>query len=165
MVQEYLVDNKLDQSWLQVPSNGFTETSFSKLDWNKIVDIASLTELRSYGTTPFDDDKGSLVHQLGQIQSFQKYEDSHQVPIGWARISDLVQTIQVDAGWVSQMLDSMDDEEDLTIADLAALYWQHLAGPIRWCQEHSTNCFTRVSFARLKGIQIIDDTEKVEGEA
>ena len=62
MVQEYLVDNKLDQSWLRVPSNGFTETSFSKLDWNKVVDIASLIELRSKSIIPFDDNKGSLVH-------------------------------------------------------------------------------------------------------
>ena len=122
-----------DQSQLRVPSHGFAETSFPKLDRNKVVDTASLTELRSNSTTPFDDDKGSLVHQPGQIQSFEKYEESHWVPIGWARISELVQTVQVDAGWASQVLDSMDDEEDLTVADLAAPYWQRPAGPVWWC--------------------------------
>ncbi|KAI9164924.1 hypothetical protein LWI28_004529 [Acer negundo] len=46
------------------------------------------------------------------------------VPIGWARISELVQTVQVDGGWASQQLELMDDKDeddegDVTIADFA----------------------------------------------
>ncbi|PON41732.1 Mg2+ transporter protein, Zinc transport protein [Parasponia andersonii] len=121
-----------EQSRLHVPSNGFAETSFSKLDRNRVVETASLTELRS-NSTASDDEKGGQVHQPGQIHSFERYEGSYWVPIGWARISELVQTVQVDAGWASQLLDSMDDEEDFTVADLAAPYWERPAGPIWWC--------------------------------
>ena len=41
--------------------------------------------------------------------------------------------MQIDAGWSEQQVDLMDDEEDLTVADLAAPYWERQAGPTWWC--------------------------------
>ncbi|KAI3409414.1 uncharacterized protein J3R85_019354, partial [Psidium guajava] len=73
-----------------------------------------------------------LVHEQGQFPSVDRLEGSHWVPIGWERISALTQTVQVDAGWTMQ-LESMDGEEDLTAADMAAPYWERPAGPIWWC--------------------------------
>ena len=63
----------------------------------------------------------------------EKIDGSHWVPIGWARISELVETVQISAEWVPQQFDFMDDEDDRTIADLAAPYWERPAGPVWWC--------------------------------
>lgn len=67
------------------------------------------------------------------FQSKEKYVGSHWVPIGWARISELVQMVQVNSDWASQQFDFTDDEDDLTVAELAAPYWERPAGPIWWC--------------------------------
>ncbi|KAJ0960242.1 hypothetical protein J5N97_001917 [Dioscorea zingiberensis] len=56
----------------------------------------------------------------------------HWVPIGWARISEIVQTVQPDASWDSQQF-VIDDEDDFTVADLAAPYWERPVGPVWWC--------------------------------
>ncbi|XP_031130676.1 uncharacterized protein LOC116032316 [Ipomoea triloba] len=58
---------------------------------------------------------------------------SHWVPIGWARISELVQKVQVDAEFSGQQFDFRDGEDDLTVADVAAPYWERPGGPIWWC--------------------------------
>lgn len=58
---------------------------------------------------------------------------SYWIPIGWARISQLVQTVQVDAGWALQSIDSSDDEDNFTVADLATPYWERPVGPTWWC--------------------------------
>ncbi|KAG6531113.1 uncharacterized protein LOC122048090 isoform X1 [Zingiber officinale] len=55
------------------------------------------------------------------------------VPIGWARISELVQLVQVDASWSSQQTYIADEEEDFTVADVAAPYWERPVGPTWWC--------------------------------
>ncbi|KAL4586337.1 hypothetical protein LXL04_010973 [Taraxacum kok-saghyz] len=57
----------------------------------------------------------------------------HWIPIGWARISELVETVQINDDWNSQQFDFTDDEDDRTIADLAAPYWERPAGPVWWC--------------------------------
>nr|XP_043624358.1 zinc transport protein ZntB-like [Erigeron canadensis]XP_043624359.1 zinc transport protein ZntB-like [Erigeron canadensis] len=62
-----------------------------------------------------------------------KLDGSHWVPIGWARISELVETVQINADWTSHEFNFMDDEDDRTIADLAAPYWERPAGPVWWC--------------------------------
>lgn len=79
-----------------------------------------------------DDNGDSPVHEQGQFRGVDRLEGSQWVPIGWERISALAQTVQVDAGWGMQ-LDSMDDDEDLTVADMATPYWERPAGPIWWC--------------------------------
>ncbi|XP_028786722.1 uncharacterized protein LOC114742670 isoform X3 [Neltuma alba] len=79
------------------------------------------------------DDQDGQFFQSGQFNAAEKYERSHWVPIGWTRILELVQTVQVDGAWASQQFGTADDEDDFTVADLAAPYWERPSGPIWWC--------------------------------
>ncbi|OMP05926.1 hypothetical protein COLO4_08451 [Corchorus olitorius] len=54
-------------------------------------------------------------------------------PIGWERVSELVQMVQVDDGWASQPVELIQNEDDVTVADLAAPYWDRPVGPTWWC--------------------------------
>ncbi|XP_068304329.1 uncharacterized protein [Pyrus communis] len=54
------------------------------------------------------------------------------VPIGWDRISELVQTVQVDACW-EEPNGFTEDDDDVTVADVAAPYWERPVGPTWWC--------------------------------
>ncbi|KAL9999308.1 putative Mg2+ transporter protein, CorA-like/Zinc transport protein ZntB [Helianthus debilis subsp. tardiflorus] len=69
-----------------------------------------------------------------------KLDVSHWIPIGWARISELIESVKIHADWTSQQFDFMDDEDDVTIAELAAPYWERPDGPVWWCHvaaDHS----------------------------
>ncbi|EPS68165.1 hypothetical protein M569_06605 [Genlisea aurea] len=62
-------------------------------------------------------------------------DHSHWVPIGWTRLSEIVLKVQVDAEWSSSQhcYDLLDDENDATVADVAAPYWERPVGPTWWC--------------------------------
>ncbi|XP_059280366.1 uncharacterized protein LOC132034126 [Lycium ferocissimum] len=90
----------------------------------------SLPDTRSKEICPTD---GKMDNQSSSQQHLERIGGSHWIPIGWARISELVQTVQADVGWSTQQFDLTDDEDDLTVADLAAPYWERPAGPIWWC--------------------------------
>ncbi|KAI3937704.1 hypothetical protein MKW92_010586 [Papaver armeniacum] len=47
----------------------------------------------------------------------EKSVGSHWVPIGWARIYELAQTVQVGGKWSSQAMESISDEDEFTVAD------------------------------------------------
>lgn len=97
---------------LRVPSIGFSESSSPMEDRNK---------------SPSDDNRGSLIQHDNE-----RFEGGHWVPIGWSRLSEIVQTVQADSGWACQEF-GVDDEDDFTVAGLAAPYWERPAGPIWWC--------------------------------
>ncbi|ONI10900.1 hypothetical protein PRUPE_4G074800 [Prunus persica] len=97
---------------LRVPSIGFSESSSPMEDRNK---------------SPSDDYRGSQIQH-----DIERFEGGHWVPIGWSRLSEIVQTVQADSGWACQEF-AVDDEDDFTVADLAAPYWERPAGPIWWC--------------------------------
>ncbi|XP_064970027.1 uncharacterized protein LOC135580828 isoform X1 [Musa acuminata AAA Group] len=63
----------------------------------------------------------------------RRSQGGHWVPIGWARISELVQMVQADASWASHQIYVTDDEDDFTVADVAAPYWECPAGSTWWC--------------------------------
>ncbi|XP_065010851.1 uncharacterized protein LOC103989139 isoform X4 [Musa acuminata AAA Group] len=63
----------------------------------------------------------------------RRSQGGHWVPIGWARISELVQMVQADASWASHQIYVPDDEDDFTVADVAAPYWERPAGSTWWC--------------------------------
>ncbi|KAH6825585.1 Magnesium transporter CorA-like family protein [Perilla frutescens var. hirtella] len=71
--------------------------------------------------------------QSDQPHPIERGEGSCWVPIGWARISELVQTVQADAEWATQHFEFVDGEDDITVADLAAPYWERPVGPTWWC--------------------------------
>lgn len=101
-----------------------------KLQDNTLSDPHSLVDINHPANTRFDD-----LHTHFHKENAYKTEiyDSHWIPIGWARISELVQIVQVDAKWSSQQIDLMEGEDDFTVAGVAAPYWERPEGPIWWC--------------------------------
>ncbi|TVU34451.1 hypothetical protein EJB05_16284, partial [Eragrostis curvula] len=68
--------------------------------------------------------------------------DGYWAPIGWARIAELVAMVDGDTAWDGQqgmtLLVNGDsqywcDDDIITVADVAAPYWQRPAGPTWWC--------------------------------
>jgi hypothetical protein len=102
-----------------VPSNGLMEATSTRTDEKKL------------SHPSFDDDKEGPVFQVGESNAPENDEGDHWVPIGWSRISELVQAVQVDGVW--SQFEIEDSEDDFTVADLAAPYWERPAGPIWWC--------------------------------
>ncbi|KAM1765764.1 hypothetical protein ACFX14_004844 [Malus domestica] len=86
----------------------------------------------SYGFSDSPSQMEDRSQQSGQVQDMERFEGGHWVPIGWDRISEIVQTVQANASWASRQF-GMDGEDDFTVADLAAPYWECPAGPIWWC--------------------------------
>ncbi|KAJ8762059.1 hypothetical protein K2173_006661 [Erythroxylum novogranatense] len=109
------------------------EVSSPTLDKNQALDSSPLYQFKRDQDAPDDEQKQIRILQSGQYNSIERSDGSHWAPIGWARISELVQTMQSDAGWSMQQLELLDDEESLTVADLAAPYWERPAGPVWWC--------------------------------
>ncbi|GMI99309.1 hypothetical protein like AT1G29820 [Hibiscus trionum] len=54
-------------------------------------------------------------------------------PIGWGRVYELVQMLHVYDGWVSPPIQLSENEDEVTVADLAAPYWESPFGPTWWC--------------------------------
>jgi hypothetical protein len=68
----------------------------------------------------------------------EEHSRSYWRGIGWDRISELVQTVQVDNNWDLRKIDL--DEDEATVAELAAPYWERpLAGPTWWCHLDATH--------------------------
>uniref|UniRef100_A0A2P2KGR7 Uncharacterized protein MANES_17G065600 n=1 Tax=Rhizophora mucronata TaxID=61149 RepID=A0A2P2KGR7_RHIMU len=123
----------------EMRANGVREASYSKLDRNKVLDSQSINESRNNETDSFGDLKESQAHPAAQYHDLKRFDDSHWVPIGWDRISELVQAVQTDASWAADQLELMHDEDSLTVADLAAPYWEHPAGPVWWCHVDASH--------------------------
>lgn len=117
----------------QVPTHARVEASTRDVDNKNLLDCISLIELGTNQVGSVNDDIDIHNSQLEHSHTPEKFDGSHWVPIGWTRLSELVKKVQVDAAWVSKQFDFMDDEDDRTIADLAAPYWERAAGPIWWC--------------------------------
>ncbi|XP_017978990.1 PREDICTED: uncharacterized protein LOC18596559 isoform X2 [Theobroma cacao] len=118
---------------VQMPANGLTEGSSPRLDGQKLMKSSSSYELRDNVAASFDEYRDGPNLQSGQFHAMERFDGSCWVPIGWERISELVKNVQVNAGWASQQFELMDNEDDLTVAELAAPYWERPAGPIWWC--------------------------------
>lgn len=80
-----------------------------------------------------DDHTDSKDYQSGCYRGKEEFPRSYWIPIGWARISELVQKVQVDVGWALQPINFSDDEDDVTVADVAAPYWERPVGRTWWC--------------------------------
>lgn len=76
-------------------------------------------------------------HFLGR----EDHPRSYWMPIGWARISELVKTVSVDAGWASESCGLTDDISGVTVADLATPYWERPVGPTWWCHLDASHPF------------------------
>ncbi|KAL1320527.1 uncharacterized protein LOC107638787 isoform X1 [Arachis ipaensis] len=114
-------------------SEGLTHAASGRPDKDNLSHHSSVNSLRDSSLGASDDDKESQVSQGGQFNAAGKYEGGHWVPIGWKRILQLIQTVQVDADWGYHQIEIEDQEDEVTVADLAAPYWEYPAGPIWWC--------------------------------
>ncbi|KAH9770781.1 Magnesium transporter CorA-like family protein [Citrus sinensis] len=78
----------------------------------------------------FDEHDFSEDCHVGHLNGRENFlPRSYWIPIGWDRISQLVQSVQIDAGWNEQPFDFPSEEDDVTVADLAAPYWERPVGP------------------------------------
>ncbi|KAH9610305.1 hypothetical protein KSS87_000361 [Heliosperma pusillum] len=75
----------------------------------------------------------NLAFQIDQLH------ENRWVPIGWKRISELVQQVQVDAGWSSMQFEFSEKEDDVSVAEVAAPYWERPAGPVWWCHVDASH--------------------------
>ncbi|CAA6661288.1 unnamed protein product [Spirodela intermedia] len=64
-------------------------------------------------------------HKENEGRCLQKLSDSHWIPIGWNRIKELL--------W--------DEEDGITVADLATPYWERPGGPTWWCHVDPVHHF------------------------
>ncbi|KAK7303498.1 hypothetical protein RJT34_14405 [Clitoria ternatea] len=119
-------------SKMPVPSDCLKEASSMRQDKEKLSHPLSVNVLRDISLAASDNDRESQVLLAGQSRKYEG-QGSHWVPIGWERISELVQEVQVDAVWSSHQFEFDDSEDDFTVADLAAPYWERPTGPIWWC--------------------------------
>lgn len=118
----------------------------------KIIGSKSCSKIQSAQRDPIEATKkhvprsgppNSLTHIAEPDYEIDAFDcHSHWVPIGWSRISELVQTVHVDEGWASRPIQFTDDEEDdVTVAEVAAPYWELPVGPTWWCHVDAANPF------------------------
>ncbi|KAL8460826.1 hypothetical protein ACS0TY_032361 [Phlomoides rotata] len=115
----------------QMPSDGGTESNSQRLPGNSLLESEPLIELECHQESCLRMD--GQKSESGRLRPIERCEGSRWVPIGWARISELVQTVQVDAEWSTQQIEFLDGEDDITVAELAAPYWERAVGPTWWC--------------------------------
>ncbi|XP_043701165.1 uncharacterized protein LOC122651725 isoform X2 [Telopea speciosissima] len=113
--------------------NRSTDDSTPMMDRSNLLESAPLVEFGASETFPLDDYKDTENYHSGRFHFMERYPESRWIPIGWSRIYELVQTVQADATWALQPIEFTDDEDDLTVADVAAPYWEQPAGPTWWC--------------------------------
>ncbi|KAK4344610.1 hypothetical protein RND71_034786 [Anisodus tanguticus] len=90
--------------------------------------------LSKYGASNFSPKEADKDHIIEPYCTTVRSPGNYWIPIGWARISELLQTVHIDSGWASQPVDFTDEEDDdVTVADVAAPYWQRAVGPTWWC--------------------------------
>ncbi|KAL4367753.1 hypothetical protein GQ457_05G035800 [Hibiscus cannabinus] len=90
-------------------------------------------ESRNPLAASFDEYASGTSLQSGQHHATGRFDGSCWVPIGWEKISDLVKNVRVNEISESRQPELIDIGDDLTVADLAAPYWERPAGPIWWC--------------------------------
>lgn len=96
------------------------------------------------GATDSDMLNGDFYYQNYHLGCFHPPERSPGncwIPIGWARISDLLQKVQVNAVWNLQHFDFTDEEDEMTVADVAAPYRERPTGPTWWCHVDACHPF------------------------
>ncbi|KAF8043469.1 hypothetical protein BT93_A1716 [Corymbia citriodora subsp. variegata] len=90
-----------------------------------------------------NDTSSKLDSAHGHGHALEEFRGGHWVPIGWVRIHELVQTVQADSGWASQLIDFGDSEDDVTVADIATPYWERPVGPTWWCHVAADHPFIK----------------------
>ncbi|PNY09415.1 magnesium transporter CorA-like family protein, partial [Trifolium pratense] len=92
-------------STMHVPSNGLVKASSTGPDEKKLPHPSSVNVSGDSSFDASNDDKEGEVLQADQSNAPEKHKGDHWVPIGWSRISELVQAVQVDAVWSSHQFE------------------------------------------------------------
>ncbi|GFP91267.1 hypothetical protein PHJA_001270700 [Phtheirospermum japonicum] len=103
--------------------------SFSNNRSSRLVDESNRNTLQE--STPLVELEGH--DRVNGSHPVERCEGSWWTPIGWARISELVRNVEVDEEWSTQHFTFTDGDDELTVADVAAPYWERPAGPTWWC--------------------------------
>ncbi|GAB2212371.1 hypothetical protein Droror1_Dr00020332 [Drosera rotundifolia] len=132
---------KFESTQLIDDEDDLKQTTIFKVDTpvqngNLHADPLPLLDLRP---GPIVDAHENLCGQGDQGIHKDRVSDSRWVPIGWARVSELIKTVQVDSAWATQQFNFMDDEDDVTVAEVAAPYWEQPAGPVWWCHVDASH--------------------------
>jgi hypothetical protein len=115
----------------QVPSNELNSRVSLKED--KFSKSSPQLKYGTGDTDILDDHSCGRDNHSGHFHKKKDFPRSYWMPIGWARITELTQKVQVYAGWASQLVDFTDNEDDVTVADVATPYWERAVGPTWWC--------------------------------
>nr|XP_027065056.1 uncharacterized protein LOC113691070 [Coffea arabica]XP_027065057.1 uncharacterized protein LOC113691070 [Coffea arabica]XP_027065058.1 uncharacterized protein LOC113691070 [Coffea arabica]XP_027065059.1 uncharacterized protein LOC113691070 [Coffea arabica] len=89
----------------------------------------------------FDGQNHNQNYHSGHLHPRERFTGNYWIPIGWARISELLRTVQIDVDWASQPNEFTDEEEEVTVADVAAPYWERPVGPTWWCHVDAGHPF------------------------
>ncbi|KAK6932255.1 Mg2+ transporter protein, CorA-like/Zinc transport protein ZntB [Dillenia turbinata] len=103
----------------------------AKVQFTPQTDVES--QSKDVGLTDASTQKLNGVVESG---SHSEVGANHWVPIGWERINELAQMVQpaqISCDWSPQQFEYLNEEDDRTVADLVAPYWESPAGPIWWC--------------------------------
>ncbi|CAN6451706.1 unnamed protein product [Victoria cruziana] len=100
---------------------------------------SEIQQSAAYQCAVFEGSEGTNEYVLHNSQTIKDIWDNHWIPIGWERISELVRSVQVDRDRFTQTVDMDDEDEDLTVADVAAPYWEKPVGPTWWCHVIPTH--------------------------
>ncbi|KAL0328321.1 UNVERIFIED_CONTAM: hypothetical protein Scaly_2264700 [Sesamum calycinum] len=115
--------DKLQKPVLKSQSTNLSTQHFCK---NNTTGSSLPTDLEDIAIDTAD---GQSQCQEPHLGCYHPRERNYWMPIGWERISELILTVQVDADWASQPIE-IADEDDITVADVAAPYWERPVGPL-----------------------------------
>lgn len=105
---------------------------------SKLTPISPGTTRKSLETdAPKDLSPLSLSHGSSLVrQPSTRNRQSQWIPIGWDRLTELFQDLQGESEW--QLDEEFSDQDDtLSVADVAQPYWKKRAGPTFWCHVDS----------------------------
>ncbi|XVF14487.1 hypothetical protein REPUB_Repub09cG0064300 [Reevesia pubescens] len=114
------------------PENSLTENVTSN-------NLAKASPLRESALTVKDTSNEKIYSR--NMNPGEEFSRTYWKPIGWDRVSELVQMLQVDDGWPSQPIELSESEDDVTVADLAAPCWERSVGPTWWCHVAADHPF------------------------
>ncbi|KAF8413612.1 hypothetical protein HHK36_001604 [Tetracentron sinense] len=110
----------------EVPKYVLSGASNQQMNGNNLSESAFLIEVGANDIAPLDDHRDGQNSHSARLHMMETSAASRWIPIGWARISELITTGQFDSGQVSQFAD---DKYDLTV------------GPTWWCHVSAENQF------------------------
>lgn len=125
----------------QASKFGPTDPSLPKVNRKNYFESSPQIESEVSRIDLFGDNGHNQDCNSSHFHDRERVPRSYWMPIGWARISELIQTVQVDAGWASHFVELTDDEDDVPVADVAAPYWELAVGPTWWCHVSAGHPF------------------------